>query len=296
MWEYQHAFELHPRLQDSSVKWIPAHKTFLEAVEGGLSYEDWSGNGMADCFAKWAARAGGPPAELAEARAAKRISNELVLRTAGAVLLQRLKARPRTKEDAAVKARKRPEPGLPRRLRSAKKARVVLQREEQAGPSLAELLHVGGRARCTAEHARQLVWQGAEPGEGLHMLSAAGPWPNAGTVLAKNGRIVWQWQCSRCQARASDSSRAAALLKKSCRGDHGVTLEEAPHAWVDAAAGPTCSRCNLVRGNGRSVESAGKVCPVMACRRMGLPWPEGEASLASELGKLHGFRRWCETS
>ena len=98
----------------------------------------------------------GPP-ELAEARAAKRISSELVLRTAGAVLLQRLKARPRTKEDAAVKARQRPEPGLPRRLRSAKKARVVLQREEQAGPSLAELLHVGGRARCTAEHARQLV-------------------------------------------------------------------------------------------------------------------------------------------
>ena len=33
----------------------------------------------------------------------------------------------------------------------------------------------------------------------------------------------------------------------------------------------------------------------MACTRMGLPWPEGEASLASELGKLHGFRRWCET-
>ena len=24
-------------------------------------------------------------------------------------------------------------------------------------------------------------------------------------------------------------------------------------------------------------------------------WPEGEASLARELGKLHGFRRWCET-
>ena len=72
-------------------------------------------------------------------------------------------------------------------------------------------------------------------------------------------------------------------------------MEEAPHVWVDAAAGPTCSRCKLVRGNGRSVETAGKVCPVMACKRMGLPWPEGEASLAKEMGKLHGFRRWCET-
>ena len=40
MWDYQHAFELHPRLQDATVKWIPAHKTFQEAVEGGMSYED----------------------------------------------------------------------------------------------------------------------------------------------------------------------------------------------------------------------------------------------------------------
>ena len=69
-----------------------------------------------------------------------------------------------------------------------------------------------------------------------------------------------------------------------------------PWKKLPSAAGPTCSRCNLVRGNGRSVESAGKVCPVMACKRLVLLWPEGEASLASELGKLHGFRRWCETS
>ena len=86
MWDYQRAFELHPRLQDSTVKWIPAHKTFQEAVEGGMSYEDWSGNGMADCFAKWAAKAGGPPAELVEERASRRAKNEMVLKTAGAVL------------------------------------------------------------------------------------------------------------------------------------------------------------------------------------------------------------------
>ena len=157
MWDFQQAFEVHPRLRDATVKWIPAHKTFQEAVEGGMSFEDWSGNGMADCFAKWAARAGGPPEELVSERAAKRASNELLLKTAGAVLLQRLKARPRTKDDAAVKARKRPEPGFPRRLRVAKKPKFVLQREEQAGPLLEELVHVGGRARCTAEQARQLV-------------------------------------------------------------------------------------------------------------------------------------------
>ena len=115
MWDYQRAFELHPRLQDAKVKWIPAHKTFQEAVEGGMSYEDWSGNGMADAFAKWAAKAGGPPQELADERAESRIMNEMILKTAAAVLLQKLKARPRTKEDAAVKSRKRLEPGFPRR-------------------------------------------------------------------------------------------------------------------------------------------------------------------------------------
>ncbi len=57
----------------------------------------------------------------------------MVLKTAGAVLLQRLKARPRTKEDAAVKARKRPEPGLPRRLREAMRPKCVLQRVVQEG-------------------------------------------------------------------------------------------------------------------------------------------------------------------
>ena len=294
MWDYQRSFELHPRLQDAVVKWIPAHKTFQEAVEGGMSFEDWSGNGMADCFAKWAARAGGPPGELVEERASRRIINEMVLKTAAAVLLQKLKARPRTKEDAAVKSRKRPEPGLPRRLREAKRPKFVLQRAVQEGPDLADLIHVGGRVRCTAEHARHLVWNGTEPEAGLHALSAAGPWPSAGWMRAVNGRISWRWQCSRCQARASDTSRASALLRKVCTGGHGVTMQEAAHEWVAREAGPTCSRCKLLRANGRGVETAGRVCPVMACHRNGNPWPQGEASFANELGKVHGFRRWCE--
>ncbi len=56
MWEYQQAFEQHQKQQDSEVKWIPAHRTFQEAVECGMSYEDWAGNGMADSIAKWAAQ------------------------------------------------------------------------------------------------------------------------------------------------------------------------------------------------------------------------------------------------
>ena len=30
--------------------------------------------------------------------------------------------------------------------------------------------------------------------------------------------------------------------------------------------------------------------------RQGPSWPVGELSLAKEIGKLHGFRRWCEVS
>ena len=138
-----------------------------------MCYEDWAGNGMADCFAKWAAREGGPTAEMAAARAKQRLQSEAVLRAMGAVLLQRLKARPRTKDDTAIKARKRPPPGLPRKLRPTKRARVVLQREEQAGPSLADLLHLSGRARCSAEQAMQLVWQGAAPEAGFGPVQAA---------------------------------------------------------------------------------------------------------------------------
>ena len=295
MWNFQQAFELHPRLQDSTVKWIPAHKTFQEAVEAGMSYEDWSGNGMADGFAKWAARAGGPPAEVVEERAGRRIKNEAIITVAAAVLLQRLKARPRTKEDAAVKSRKRKEPALPRRLREVKRPKWVLQHTVHEEPELIDLVHVGGRVRCSAERARHLVWSGEEPVAGLHALAAAGPWPDAGSLLAVNGRIRWRWQCSRCQARASDSSRAAALLRKTCKGNHGVTMQEAAHVWVASEEGPTCSRCKLLRSNGRGTETAGRVCPVMACKINGEPWTHGEASYACELGKVHGFRRWCET-
>ena len=71
-------------------------------------------------------------------------------------------------------------------------------------------------------------------------------------------------------------------------------MQETAHEWVVREEGPTCRRCKLVRNNGRGVETAGKVCPVMACFKNGDPWPQGEASYASELGRVYGFRRWCE--
>ena len=73
LWGDQRAYEQHPRHQVSVVKWIPAHRTFQEAIEGGMCYEDWAGNGMADIMAKWAAREGGPSEGLATARAEQRL-------------------------------------------------------------------------------------------------------------------------------------------------------------------------------------------------------------------------------
>ncbi len=64
----------------------------------------------------------------------ERLRNEAVSRSVGTVLLQRLKARPRTKDDVAIKSCKRAAPALPRRLRPAKHARTVVVLEQAAAP------------------------------------------------------------------------------------------------------------------------------------------------------------------
>ena len=99
-----------------------------------MDLDDWAGNGIADVLATRAAVLGGPPAALVTARASERLSNEAVLRSVGTVLLQRLKARPRTKDDVAIKSCKRAAPALPRRLRPAKRARMVVVLEQAAAP------------------------------------------------------------------------------------------------------------------------------------------------------------------
>ncbi len=128
----------------------------------------------------------------------RRGQNEHVLRTAELALLQHLKARPGTKADTAVQTCKRAAPELPRRLRPAKPARVMVVREQEADLQLGDLLQWREGARCTAEQARDLVWQGPEPEAGLHFLSPAGPWPAAGSQQTRNGRLFWVWQCTRC--------------------------------------------------------------------------------------------------
>ncbi len=109
----------------------PGAPHFVEVQQAGTDQEDWTGNGVAKGVAKWAAAQGGPPPALLAARAAERAQNESVLRAAGLVLLQRLKARPRAKANAPTKTCKRAAPGLPKRLRPAKRARVVVERAQR---------------------------------------------------------------------------------------------------------------------------------------------------------------------
>jgi hypothetical protein len=37
-------------------------------------------------------------------------------------------------------------------------------------------------------------------------------------------------------------------------------------------------------------------CPVLQLTLAGQPWHEGEASMRAVLGRLRGYRRWCEHS
>ena len=148
-----------------------------------MDLDDWAaGNGLADGVAKRVAVLGGPPAALVAARALERLRNEAVLRSVGTVLLQRLKARPRTKDDVAIKSCAAP--ALPRRLRPAKRVRTVVVLEQAAAPQLSDLLNWRAKALCTPEQARELVWHAPVPAAGLHHLLQVGPWPAAGTQQA----------------------------------------------------------------------------------------------------------------
>ena len=149
---------------------------------------------------------------------------------------------------------------------------------------------------CTAEQARELVWHGPDPAAGLHHLLPVGPWPAAGTQQARNWRLCWVWQCTRCPGRASDSSRALDLLRKPCRGGQAVEQNRRKHDWSAAGGLSRCTRCGLQCGNGRQLVASEQMCPVPACRRDGAAWPAGEASLRQDIGKLLGFRRWCEAA
>ncbi len=292
LWKFQEAFREAQVNQQAQIRWIPSHKSFGEALRYGLSPEDWAGNGLADAVAKWAARQSSPPAHLVEQRASERGRNEQLLRVAGQVLLERLKLRPRLQTGAALKVRKRQQPALPRRLREPKRRRQEAPKVSEVECVIEDLVHQAKRAVCSREVAHDMAWFCPPPVNGIHHLQPLGPWPAAGTVEAKNGRLPGCWVCSKCGAKASDSSRVLEVLRKPC-GQVVASMERAKHEWSDSAE-PRCGRCGLICTNGRLCTAREQFCPVPRCTLAGQPWPEGEASMRREIGRLQGFRKWCE--
>ncbi len=278
------------------VEWIPSHKSQEEFVGLGHPLEAWYGNEAADKAAKERAAKCVAPVALVELVSRARQRATEVARVVADVQLARLQQRQRTDDGGAVKARRRREPGGLRRGGAPKAKRACLRREagqERPGWTLKDLLMPVGRAGCPAEEARRLVDE-ALPVEGFHDLRPVGPWPFAGSWTATNGRLMWSWLCSRCNASAGDSSRAGVLAKKPC-GELRWQAEACKHDVVQAGVDEyLCSRCgrHADAAHRSSMELAG--CVVPRVRKDGVFWSEGERALGDLLGRIAAFRRWAE--
>ena len=86
------------------------------------------------------------------------------------------------------------------------------------------------------------------------------------------------------------------VAEEPCWGGQAIVQSRQKHDFGAAGNLPSCVRCGLQCSNGRHLAAKEQLCPVPACQRDGAAWPEGEASLRQEIGKLVGFRRWCETA
>ena len=244
--------------------------------------------------AKEASLARDLPAVLLASYVANRAVAEKVAATVAAIQLKRLKARCRTAGGAAVKERTRQLPGLPWRLRGAKRRRPQAANPAAAvgAVAAADLVQVKPGGWPAAEVVRAAVLEDGSTVPGVHDLRPVGPWPPAGTCQARSGRLPGMWACSRCPKQASDSSRAGELAKKPCEQAEWQNTA-AIHVIVEAAGAWSCQRCKLEVRPQHAASAARATCPVPRLLRGVQPWPEGEASARAVLGRAKGFRRWC---
>ena len=140
---------------------------------------------------------------------------------------------------------------------------------------------------------RGAVQDDVAPAAGLHNLVVQGPWPPQGSCGAVNGRLAGLWSRTVCGKRAADSSRAVALARKPCQAA-GWLAEPAVHDLQEQAGAFRCSRCGLQTTAQHAGQAGRSSCPVPRLQRDGQAWPEGEAGLRSLLGRIRGYRKWCE--
>ena len=195
-----------------------------------------------------------------------------------------------------MKERTRQLPGLPWRLRGAKRERPQAANPAAAAAvgavAAADFVQVKPGGWPEAEVVRAAVLEDGSTVPGVHDLRPVGPWPPAGTGQARNGRLPGMWACSRCPKQASDSSRAGELAKKPCEQAEWQSTA-ATHVIVEAAGAWSCQRCKLEVRPQHAASAARATCPVPQLLRGGQAWPEGEASIRAVLGRVKGFRRWC---
>ena len=192
-------------------------------------------------------------------------------------------------------------PGLPWRLRAkgTKRGRPPTGELAVGGPVLrpicaGDLLQMKPGAWPAAAAVWAAVQEDAAPADGLHNLVVQGPWPPQGSCRAVNGRLAGPWSCTACGKRAADSSRAVELARKPCRAA-GWQAEAATHDLQEFEGVLRCSRCGLQTTAQHGGQVSRSRCPVPKLLQAGRAWPEGEAGLRSLLGRIRGYRRWCET-
>lgn len=278
---------------DVQVHWIPSHLTeesFGRHMPGPLGQEVWEGNGEADARAKEAAARASPEGEVVAEYKQAQARNWAIANTVAHIQLARLRTRIRTNGGRAAKTRERREPGLPRRLRRPKRKRFAQPINQQWRAE--ELVH-----RCRRENLPGRVLQDAG-GQGVgsavwHDLRPVGPWPARGSVASTNGRFQWTWYCLECGKTAKDSTRAAQLLRKPCKGGFEVS-ERSQHLIVEGARGIQCGRCGLATDPRHRNTTSRQQCPVPAVvGEGGQPRPEEERAFQALQGRLAAFRQWC---
>ena len=257
-----------------------------------------AGNAEADDLAKMAARQQDLPSELLEQYRGHCKVAERAAATVAAIQLRRLRERPRNADGAAIKERVRPVPGLPWRLRGRGAKRRLRLQEGEAPEVLqaftaGDLLQVKPGAWPSGGLLQAAVLEDAAPLEGVHDLRPPGPWPAEGSLTATNGRLPGLWSCGVCGKGAADSSRAVALARKPC-GAAAWQSEPACHDLQDHGSGLRCTRCLLQVSQQHAGQVSRSKCPVPVLTRGGQHWPQGEAGVLAVLGRIRGYRRWCE--